>query len=141
MTHTFKKIFVVDDNDIDRYIITSIVSRFNFSKEALEFNMAQKALDWLEENKSNPAALPEIILLDINMPEMNGFEFLDAFEHFPDEVKKQSSVIILTSSNNPDDSERAAKCGLVCAYIHKPLNEEKLKKINERVNGASAEAA
>ncbi|MBK5286062.1 MAG: response regulator [Bacteroidia bacterium] len=138
MKYPFQKVSVIDDNEIDRYIITSIVNKFNFSKEVIEFNMAQKALTYLEQNQNNGTLLPEIIFLDINMPEMSGFDFLDHYQAFPDSLKKQIQIFILTSSNNPDDSERAAKNPLVSGYIHKPLNVDKLNQIILQVKKTSA---
>jgi len=69
---------------------------------------------------------------------MNGFDFLDQYKTFPDELKSQIQIFILTSSNNPDDSERAAKNPLVSGYIHKPLNVDKLNKIILQVRKTSA---
>src|SRR5204863_7917465 len=129
MDYPFKKVCVVDDSEIDRYIISSVVKRYCFANEVIDFNMAQKALTYLEQNQNNTDALPEIILLDINMPEMNGFDFLEKYKSFPQSVLNKISVIILTSSNNPDDSAAAAKIPLVRVYVNKPLNETKLIKI------------
>lgn len=141
MDYPFKKVCVVDDSEIDRYIITSVVKRYCFAKDVIEFNMAQKALTYLEENQDNSSALPDIILLDINMPEMNGFEFLEKYKSFPQSLQKQINIIILTSSNNPDDSATAAKNPLVRVYLNKPLNETKLLRIVDTVKKSSAQTA
>lgn len=141
MDYPFKKVSVIDDSEIDRYIISSVVKRYCFAGEVIEFNMAQKALAYLEENKSNRSMIPEIILLDINMPEMNGFDFLESYQLFPEPLKKQVNIVILTSSNNPDDSERASKNPLVRVYLNKPLNENKLSRIVEAVKKTSPQIA
>ena len=140
MDYPFKKVAVVDDSEIDRYIISSVIKRYCFAHEAIEFNMAQKALTYLEENQNNPDLLPDIILLDINMPEMNGFEFLESYNSLPQSLQKQINIIILTSSNNPDDAANAAKNPLVRVFLNKPLNEKKLIQIVEAVKKAPAQA-
>jgi CheY-like chemotaxis protein len=141
MDYPFKKVCLVDDSEIDRYIITSVIKRYCFANEAIEFNMAQKALDYLEQNQNNIDALPEIILLDINMPEMSGFDFLEKYKSFPQTMLNKINIIILTSSNNPDDSDTAAKNSLVKVYLNKPLNEAKLIKIVDTLKKASAQTA
>jgi CheY-like chemotaxis protein len=141
MDYPFKKVCVIDDSEIDRYIIASVIKRYCFANEVIDFNMAQKALTWLEQNQNNTTVLPEIILLDINMPEMNGFDFLENYKSFPESLLNQINVVILTSSNNPDDSASAAKNPLVRAFINKPLNEAKLIKIVGALKKSSEKAA
>ena len=132
MNYPYQKIFVIDDSEMDRYILSRVVNKCCFSKELIEFNMARKAINYLRENQNNETA-PEIIFLDINMPEMNGFEFLESLNSFPESLKNQFNVVMLTSSNNPADSERAFKNPLVRGYLNKPINQPKLEMVLEQV--------
>ena len=124
----------VDDNAIDRYICGTIVKKFNFAKRVLEFDMAGKALDYLRENAHIPENIPQIIFLDINMPGMNGFEFLEEASKLSVVIKNTCCIVMLTSSLNPDDKERAARSPIVKDYISKPLNQAKLDEVEAIFN-------
>jgi CheY-like chemotaxis protein len=80
----------------------------------------------LEENKSNPEALPEIILLDLSMPVMDGWQFLDAFTKLNPKIGKKITIYICSSSISPDDVTRSKTISAVTDYIIKPITKDKL---------------
>lgn len=124
----------VDDNAIDRYICGTIVKKFNFAKRVIEFGMASKALEYLRENAHLPENIPQIIFLDINMPGMNGFEFLEEASKLSVVIKNTCCIVMLTSSLNPDDKERATLSPIVKDYVNKPLNRAKLDEVEAIFN-------
>ena len=73
--------------------------------------------------------MPEIIFLDIDMPLMDGFQFLDEFDNLSEETKKTCSIVMLTSSINPQDVNKSKKYSSVKKYINKPLSQENIQKI------------
>lgn len=119
----------VDDNQIDRYICGTIVEKYNFAKRVIEFDMATKALEYLHANLHIPENIPQIIFLDINMPVMSGFDFLDEISKLPIIIQNTCCIVMLTSSANPDDLDRANNNAIVKDYISKPLNKEKLDEV------------
>ncbi|RZJ70101.1 response regulator [Flavobacterium sp.] len=130
----YELVLSVDDNAIDRYICSTIVKKFNFAKRVLEFDMATKALDYLKENAHIPENIPQIIFLDINMPGMNGFEFLEEASKLSNVIKNTCCIVMLTSSLNPDDRDRASRSTIVKDYINKPLSQSKLDEVEEIFN-------
>jgi CheY-like chemotaxis protein len=78
---------------------------------------------------------PDLILLDINMPIMNGFEFLDEYEKLPAEEKGHHLIVMLTTSMLEVDKERAAKFGVLSEYIAKPLTEVQLARVIQKIGG------
>ncbi len=125
-----KNIYLIDDD-----AIVNIISKKTFEKSGIDakLNVHQNAIKALEELKIlseiDMNNFPEMIFLDINMPEMNGWEFLDGFENFTAEVKKNCSVYMLTSSIDPSDIKRSYTYKTVKDFISKPLTKDKLKKL------------
>src|ERR1051326_7834347 len=90
----FKKVMVIDDNEVDRYIATRHILKYGFAGEVIAIESANAALAYLNSNTNNAADLPGLIFLDINMPEKNGFDFLDEFDKLPDSIKNNCSVMM-----------------------------------------------
>lgn len=117
-------IMLIDDNETDQFLHEFIVQKFDPNIEIIKAYDGQEALDILEDLER----APDLILLDINMPGMNGFEFLDEFNC---DASMSSVVVMLSSSNQDDDKDRAMSYECVKEYVVKPLDLEILKKLSE----------
>src|SRR6185312_16372074 len=102
----YKKVVIVDDSKIDHFVSTTIITKSSFAEEVVNFNAAEAALVYLGSFADNPDGFPEIILLDINMPVMDGFDFLDEYTKLPVNLQNQCSVIMISSTNSEDDFNR-----------------------------------
>lgn len=120
---------LIDDNEIDNIINEKIIEANNFAEQILVFQTGQAGLDYLAEHQQNEDLLPEIVFLDINMPIMDGFQFLERFQTFSEIVQKKCKVIMLSSSISPKDIDRAASNKFVKKYLNKPLNARYLEAI------------
>lgn len=127
MTH--KKVMVIDDMDLDRFVARQVLTRFGFSEEVILMETAKDALSYLQLRENVPSELPSLIFLDIQMPEMNGFGFLDRFEEMSEAITAKCPVVMLTSSVDPRDKQMARKHLHVKHYITKPLDKAKLDEV------------
>lgn len=118
---------IVDDDPVILMIHRLKVVKSGLDNEPLEFMNGRPALDYLHEHQSNGSHF--LVLLDINMPVMNGWEFLDAIGD--SEFKSKVNVAIVTSSVNHEDKEKAAQYSEVFSYLIKPLSEDDLKALKE----------
>lgn len=123
----FKKAMIIDDDNLSRLLAEKMIKKFDFAEEVAECATAIEGLNYLN---TNSFALPEIIFLDINMPGLNGFEFLDEFEKLNHTVKKNCSIILLSSSVDTDDIKRAEADKRVRFFLRKPLTLANLKAIS-----------
>ncbi|WP_256009082.1 response regulator [Desertivirga xinjiangensis] len=126
---SYHKVMVVDDAKIDRFLAEKVISKYSFAEEVVSVESAISALDYLSTNTGDEEALPDLIFLDINMPEMNGFEFLAEYNKLPENIKKKCIIIMLSSSLHPEDKELALQSPYVCQFLNKPLTEQKLIEI------------
>jgi CheY-like chemotaxis protein len=121
-----KRVLLVDDDPTCNLICSKFLENLNTSVQSSIALNGQQALDFLMDYKRHP--LPDVILLDLNMPVMGGFEFLEAFRELriPGQAKVQ--IVILSSSDDAVDIRRASEMG-IHHYITKPVSLDKLGKV------------
>lgn len=120
-----KRVLLVDDDKICNFITETTLNRLGIAKEIHSALNGKEALDLLNDYFTGDRAIPDIILLDLNMPIMDGFQFIEAFKRLDYPKKEKVLIVVLTSSENPEDIIKAKKMG-VDHYLTKPLNEAKL---------------
>ncbi len=126
MNQILKCVLLIDDDAATNFFNETIISRAGFAELVRSFLSAEEALDYLKESHQGQGHFPELIFLDINMPGMNGWEFLEAFRAAGFLPERKVVIIMLTTSINPDDQVRAAFIKEVQEFVHKPLTLEKL---------------
>jgi CheY-like chemotaxis protein len=136
--HKIECVLLVDDDFASNYLTEMIIQDMNFTSQIYSVRDGKAALEFMQEH-CQPARekyihrCPDLILLDINMPVMDGFEFLDAYEKLQINRKEPILIILLTTSTNLRDVERAKRYK-VTGYLEKPLSDEKLKKVLAQYN-------
>jgi CheY-like chemotaxis protein len=123
---TLKTLTLVDDDDIFVFLTTKIIEQTNLVDLIKVFGNGLDAINFLKENKNNVDALPDIILLDLSMPIMNGWQFLEEYNKLNPTIGKKITIYICSSSISPDDITRAKTISEVSDYIIKPITKDKL---------------
>lgn len=126
----YNAVMLIDDNEIDNLINQKMIEASNLAEHVFTHTGARGAIEFLKNiQQLSGSFLPEIIFLDIDMPLMDGFQFLEEFEKLSDNVKNNCGVVMLTSSINPQDLNKAKKSAYVKKYINKPLSAEVLESL------------
>lgn len=129
----YQTVMLIDDNEIDNLINQKMIEAADIAENIYTHTGAKSAIEFLrnmEKLPSAPQILPEIIFLDIDMPLMDGFQFLDEFEKLTEATKKMCKIVMLTSSINPQDINRSKKYNNVKLFLNKPLSNESIQKVN-----------
>ena len=121
-------IILVDDDEVTNYVHESVIEDAGVTKDVLVAEDGQRALNLLQELEAKQAPSPNLIFLDINMPVMNGFEFLDAYQQMKGQFKQPVIIVMLTSSLNTQDVARAQAAGAT-DFLDKPLTTDKLNNV------------
>ena len=122
------KVFIIDDDPIHQRIAQIMISKHRIFDEFVSYTEAGEALKFLEENRNNPGLIPDVILLDLNMPVVDGWDFLESFEKFKDTLAKKIRIFIVSSSVDEKDISRSQSYSSVEGFISKPLTPDVSRK-------------
>lgn len=120
---------LVDDNEDDNFFHEREIMKSNSENIVITKDSGMEALEYLRSEKDRHDPHPDLIFLDINMPGMNGWEFLHEYSKLDKELQSRAIIIMLTTSENPDDQARTKTWDFVSDYITKPLTKELMNDI------------
>ena len=128
----FNTVLIIDDDEISNFVSHKLIEQSQFAKNIISYDSAESALSFIQEKiKNDIDNLPDLILLDINMPIMNGWMFLEEYSVLMEGVNKKVELYMLSSSVYSKDFDIASKNEFVSGYLVKPLSKDKLEEINK----------
>jgi CheY-like chemotaxis protein len=132
MLPTLQTILLVDDDETTNFLHRRLLSRLNVAKKITVATNGEEALQFLQNNCQPPfdnQNCPMLIFLDIKMPVMDGFEFLEEYENLAPALNPEIRIVMLSSSGNPVDLERLKSFSREYKYYFKPLSSDIIKEV------------
>jgi CheY-like chemotaxis protein len=125
--------YVIDDDDTYQFVIKRTIEATRLVQQIKIFSNGREAMSFLESVLEKPELLPEIILLDLTMPVMDGWNFLENYLLIKPRIGKKVIIYVVSSSINPVDVERAKNISEVTDYVVKPISKAKLIALLEKL--------
>lgn len=132
--NTIDTLYLVDDDDTYQFILEKTINRLNLVKSIKIFSNGRLAIEFMKTTINNVDQTPDIILLDLSMPIMDGWEFLEEYMLLKPKIGKKITLYVVSSSIDPADMERAKSINEVTDYIVKPVSREKLVSLLQNLN-------
>jgi CheY-like chemotaxis protein len=129
----YNKVMLIDDNEVDNFITQKTIELMNFSKNVLIHTCPKSAIEFLTNMRgtqnSATRSYPDVIFIDLNMPEMDGFQFLSYFKALVSNKVTKTKLVVLTSSIFIEDEHKIRAISNEITFIRKPITQELLMKI------------
>lgn len=119
---------LVDDDPNDNFFHERVIKKSDAADLVVAKQTGNDALEYLKSKKDNEDLHPDLIFLDINMPGMNGWEFLEEYSKLDEYFKSRTIVVMLTTSENPDDQKKAIEMNIASDFKIKPLTQKMLEE-------------
>ncbi len=130
----FKRIFLIEDDSISVFLVKKTIEASNFLTDIKVFNDGLEAIEYFEEIVGHADLFPDIIFLDLSMPVMDGWAFLEEYMQMQPRLGKDIALYVTTSSISPHDIERAKSIRVVSDFLVKPLLTYKLVELLSKLN-------
>ncbi len=122
-------ILLVDDDEATNFIHSMVIKKLGCTEEIITRGNGLEAMEYIKNSGIGDCRSPDLILLDINMPQMNGWEFLDAYNSIDVHKRAKAVILMLTSPLGSYDSEMAKKIGHISGFVQKPLTAESMQDL------------
>ena len=124
---------IIDDDTIYQFTMKAILTKMACFKEIYIFNDGEEAIDYLSSHAQEPEKIPDMVLLDIDMPVLDGFQFMEQYEILLPQLKKTATIYMSSSSLDPKDIVKANKIENIKEYLIKPIEESKLAAMVKQI--------
>ncbi|WP_396635108.1 response regulator [Maribacter sp. R86514] len=121
-------VWIIDDDDISKYVMKRYLNQLSITN-VIDFPDSVQPLKLIQDNYSSVDKLPDIIFLDLHMPILNGFDFIEDYKILADKIGKKINIVMLTSSINTEDVEHAKSYTEITDYFIKPIKYKDLARI------------
>ena len=126
-----QSILIIDDDEVNNFICSKIIEEERIANKITATLGVNEALDFIQKGLNQETSLPDLILLDLNMPVLTGWDFLDSYQKMVPQLNKDIILVILSSSAFQDDINKAKQYKEVNAYKTKPITKQLLKDIKQ----------
>ena len=125
-------ILLIDDDEPTNFLNELVIKQVDCAEKTVAVQSGQAALDFLKERINGGYPQPTLIFLDINIPVMNGWEFLDEYQKLDSDQKAKVLIVMLTTSLTPDDKDKAENIDTINYFVNKPLTVEIVNEILDK---------
>jgi CheY-like chemotaxis protein len=130
------KVCIIDDDRIYQFTARKILESTGLSKEILSFGNGEEAINYFKNNLDQVENLPHVVFLDINMPVMDGWQFLEEFQKINASLQTPISIYMVSSSVDDYDIRKSKQYSIITDYIIKPINRERFEQLLNEANPA-----
>lgn len=133
MSAPFPHFIIIDDSKLDCFIAEKIIQNIGSFSSVKSYFQATEALEIIKNSTGEENAALTVIILDIQMPVMNGFQFVEAFEQLPEDIQSKYAIFLFSSSINENDKNRLENYPSIRCFFGKPISKDIIARIVEDV--------